>query len=42
MAQESSIFNRRTIGIAIAVLTLFGLAVWATLETALRLTSGRS
>jgi hypothetical protein len=41
-ANESSIFTRKTIAIAIAVLTVFGVALWATLEMALRMTSGQS
>lgn len=40
--QESSFFTRKRIAVAIAILTLFGLALWAGLETALRLTSGQT
>jgi hypothetical protein len=41
MAQESSIIIKR-IAVAIAILTICGLALWASLEMALRLTSGQS
>jgi hypothetical protein len=40
--QESSLFTRKRIAVAIAILTLCGLGAWVTLEMALRLTSGRS
>lgn len=41
-AQESSISVRTRIAIALAILTLFGIALWVGLEMALRLTSGQS
>lgn len=41
-AQESSFFTRKKIAVAIAVLTLFGFALWVSLEMALRLTSGQT
>jgi hypothetical protein len=41
-AQESSVITPRRIAVAIAILTLFGVALWASLEVALRLTSGQS
>ena len=41
-ANEDSIFTRKTIVIAIAVLTVFGVALWVTVEMALRMTSGQS
>ena len=40
--QGSSFFTRKRIAVAIAILALCGLGAWATLEMALRLTSGRS
>ena len=40
--QESSLITRKRIAVAIAILTLFGLALWASLDVALRLTSGQS
>ena len=40
--QESSISTRGRIAIALAILTLFGIALWVVIETALRLTSGQS
>lgn len=40
MSQESSSIKR--IAVAIAILTICGLALWASLEMALRLTSGQS
>jgi len=41
-AQESSLSTRSRIALALALLTLFGLALWVGLEMALRLTSGHS
>ena len=41
-APESSLSTRGRIAIALAILILFGIAVWAGLEMALRLTSGQS
>jgi hypothetical protein len=40
--QESSIITPKRIALAIAILTLCGLALWASLEVVLRLTSGQS
>lgn len=40
--QESSIITPKRIAFAIAILTLCGLALWASLEVVLRLTSGQS
>jgi hypothetical protein len=42
--QESSIITpkRIAIAVAIAILTICGVALWASLEMALRLTSGQS
>ncbi len=40
-AQESSIITPKRIAVAIAILTLCGVALWASLEVALRLTSGQ-
>jgi len=39
--QESSIITPKRIAAAVAILTLCGLALWAGLEVALRLTSGQ-
>jgi hypothetical protein len=40
--QESSIITPKRIFLAIAILTICGLALWASLEVVLRLTSGQS
>jgi hypothetical protein len=40
--QESSLFTRKRIAVAIVILMLCELGAWATLEMVLRLTSGRS
>jgi hypothetical protein len=41
-APESSLSTRGRIAIALAILILFGIALWVGLEMALRLTSGQS
>jgi len=40
--QESSIITPKRVAVAIAILTICGVALWASLEMALRLTSGQS
>jgi hypothetical protein len=40
--QEASIFTRKRIALAIAILTICGLALWASVEMVLRMTSGQS
>jgi hypothetical protein len=37
-----SLFTRKRIAVAIAILTLCGLGAWMTVEMALRMTSGQS
>jgi len=39
---QESISTRGRIAIALAILTLFAIALWVVIETALRLTSGQS
>ena len=41
-AEESSTSKIKIIALAIAILTVFGLAVWVGLEMVLRVTSGHS
>jgi hypothetical protein len=41
-SQESSIITPKRIAIAIGILTLFGLALWRSLEWVLRITSGQA
>jgi len=40
--QEASIFTRKRIAFAIAVLIICGFALWASIEMVLRMTSGQS
>ena len=40
--QQASIFTRKRIAVAIAILTICALALWASLEMVLRMTSGQS
>jgi hypothetical protein len=40
--QEASIFTRKRIAVAIAILIICGFALWASLEMVLRMTSGQS
>ena len=40
--QAASFFTRKRIAVAIAILALSGLALWASLEMLLRITSGQS
>jgi hypothetical protein len=40
--QESTVITPKRIAVVIAILTLCGLALWASLEMVLRLTSGQS
>jgi hypothetical protein len=41
-AQESPFFTRKRIAVAIAILTVCGIALWMSLEMLLRMTSGQS
>jgi hypothetical protein len=41
-AQESPFFTRKRIAVAIAILTVCGVALWMSLEMLLRITSGQS
>ena len=40
--EESGFFTRKRIAVAIAILTICGLALWGSLEVLLRMTSGQS
>lgn len=40
--EASSFLTRKRIAVAIAILTLCGLALWGSLEMVLRMTSGQS
>ena len=40
--QEASLFTRKRIAVAIAILIVCGFALWASLEMVLRMTSGQS
>lgn len=40
--QEATIFTRKRIAVAIAILIICGVALWASLEMVLRVTSGQS
>jgi len=40
--QQGSIFTRKRIAVAIAILIICGFALWASLEMMLRMTSGQS
>lgn len=40
--QQASIFTRKRIALAIAILTICGIALWVSLEMVLRMTSGQS
>jgi hypothetical protein len=40
--QEASTFTRRRIAVVIAILIICGVALWASLEMVLRVTSGQS
>ena len=39
--QEASIFTGKRIALAVAILTICGIALWASLEMVLRMTSGQ-